>query len=196
MCAGRAWSIPSENLRPLLEVIKADILESSGSIWNGYSETLKEYFMKNKIDPKIKYGKFYVNKRRTAACSYTWRGTSLYKIAGKADDTCNVGKLLFIDVLVVTQFGSELTSDQVIETTDECYDNCEVWVFLDNSYFDRAWCLAEAAKFSNLASNCVLAVSGFANFKPGTDFFRSMKAGVESDVPLISMVPVISRSLS
>ena len=45
--------------------------------------------------------------------------------------------------------------------------------------------LAEAAKFSNPRSNCVLAVSGSANFKPGTDFFRSMKAGVESDIPLI-----------
>ena len=39
--------------------------------------------------------------------------------------------------------------------------------------------------FSNRASNCVLTVSGSANFKPGTNFFRDMKAGNEKDIPLI-----------
>jgi tetratricopeptide (TPR) repeat protein len=185
LCAGGFWSIPSENLRLLLEAIKADMLKSSGLIWDGYSEMLKEYFMKNKIDPKITYRRFYVNKRHTAACSYTWRGTNLNKIADKADNSCNAGKSLFIDVLVITQFGAELTSDQVIETTDRCYDDCEVWVFLDDSYFDRAWCLAEAAKFTNRASKCVLFVSGCAKIKPGTNFFRWMKAGKESDKLLI-----------
>ena len=185
LCAGGFWSIPAENLSPLLEAIKADFLASSGESWNGYSETLKEYLMKNKIDPKIKYQRFYVNKRHTAAATYTWRGTSLYDIAKKAGDSCNVGKLLFIDVLVVTQFGAELTSDQVMETTDGYYDDCEVWVFLDDTYFDRAWCLAEAAKFSHPASNCSLVVLGSANVKPGTNSFRCMKAGKESDKPLI-----------
>ena len=165
--------------------IKADISVLSGLDWNGYSETLKNYFVKNEIDPKTKYRRFYSNKRHTAAGSYTWLGTNLYKFADKADESRNAGKSLFIDVLVVTQFGSKLTSDQVIETTDECYENCEVWVCLDDSYFDRAWCLAEAAKFQDRESNCVLTVSGSANFKPGTNFFRGMKAGNSEDIPLI-----------
>eukprot|EP00291_Cryptomonas_curvata_P011784 CAMPEP_0172188064 /NCGR_PEP_ID=MMETSP1050-20130122/21698_1 /TAXON_ID=233186 /ORGANISM="Cryptomonas curvata, Strain CCAP979/52" /LENGTH=276 /DNA_ID=CAMNT_0012862481 /DNA_START=604 /DNA_END=1430 /DNA_ORIENTATION=- len=122
--------------------------------------------------------------RHNVAGSYTWWGTNLFRFAAKADDPCNTNKLLWIDVLNVAQF-SISSSDQVIDTTDFIYDECEVWVYLDDSYLDRAWCLAEAAKFSNPASKCVIVVSGSANFKLGTDFFSCMKAGKESDIPLI-----------
>ena len=59
LCTGGFWSIPAENLRPLLDVINSD-LASSGCNWDGYSQTLKEYFEKSKIDPKLKYSRFYV----------------------------------------------------------------------------------------------------------------------------------------
>jgi tetratricopeptide (TPR) repeat protein len=178
------WSIPCYNLRPLLEKIGKDMKASTGSDWDGYSETLRSYLVQNKIDPRIKYGDFYVNERHTVAGSYTWRGTTLHKFADKADDPINRNKRIWIDVLVVPQF-SIVSSPQVIATTDINYLNCEVWIFLDGSYLLRGWCLAEAAQYSTTASCCNLSVSGSAELKPNMDFFGGMQAGMENDIPLI-----------
>ncbi len=75
-------------------------------------------------------------------------------------------------MLVVDQ-NSISSLDLVIDTTDSIYDSCEVWIFLDNlnCYLDRAWCLAEAAEFSNPDSKCLIIVTGKEEFKQGTDFF-------------------------
>ena len=175
------WSIPAQNYRPLLDVLKADIFAWNGSIWDGYSESLRAYLRANNIDPKVKYSHFYVQTRHTVAGSYTWRGTNLYRFADKADEACNASKRIWIDVLVVDQ-NSISASDLVIDTTDSIYDDCEVWVFLDDCYLDRAWCLAEACKFSNPDSKCVIIVTGKAEFKQGTDFFGCMQAGYEAGV--------------
>jgi hypothetical protein len=155
------FSIPSKHVRPLLDKLKADIRSWNGSNWSGDSETLKEYFKQNRIDPKIdpRYKHYFDRKRHDVAGSYTWRFTNLYEFADKADEPSNADKLLWIDVLVVPQF-SISSSDQVIITTDTIYYDCEVWVFLDHSYLSRAWCLAESAQYSKLSSKCVLVVSG------------------------------------
>jgi len=164
------WSIPCYNLRPLLKKIGKDMKASTGSDWDGYSETLRSYLVQNEVDPRVKYGDFYVNERHTVAGSYTWRGTKLHKFADKADDPTNRNKRIWIDVLVVPQF-SIVSSPQVIATTEINYLNCEVWIFLDDSYLLRGWCLAEAAQYSTTASRCDLSVSGSAKFRPNMDFF-------------------------
>ena len=136
-------SIPSKNFRPLLEALKSD-MAAADIQWKGDSETLKKYFHEKKIDPKFdsRYQHFYVNRRHTAAVSYTWRGTNLYVIADKAELSENLGEFVWNDVLIVNQY-SISSSEQVVGTTGQIYSNCKVWVFLDNDYLDRAWFLAE-----------------------------------------------------
>ena len=179
------WSVPAKMLRPLLEALQSD-LSAAGIEWNGDSETLKEYLQANQIDPKVdsRFRRFYVNTRHTASVSYTWRGTSLFEIADTADLPENLNELVWIDVLVVSQF-SISSSDQVVGTTDGIYRNCKVWVFLDNEYLGRAWCLAETGQYTNPESGCAVTVYGQAELKPGTDFLGSMDAGAKHDLPLI-----------
>ena len=172
--------------RPLLKAFKSDML-SIGIEWKGDSETLKKYLQDYRIDPKFdkRYSRFYVNRRHTAAVSYTWRGTNLFEIADKAELSENLNELVWNDVLVVNQF-SISSSDQVIGTTDIIYCNCKVWVFLDNDYLRRAWCLAETGQYTDPGSRCVLVVYGKTEFKSGTDFLGGMDAGVQKDLPLIA----------
>ena len=105
-------------------------------------------------------------------------------MANKTELPENINDLLFIDVLVVNQF-SISSSAQVINTTDLIYCNCKVLVFLDDDYLGRAWCLAECGQYTRRESKCVVVVYGKADFKPGSDFLREMKAGVAADLPLI-----------
>ena len=172
--------------RPLLKAFKSDML-SIGIEWKGDSETLKKYLQDYRIDPKFdkRYSRFYVNRRHTAAVSYTWRGTNLFEIADKAELSENLNELVWNDVLVVNQF-SISSSDQVICTTDIIYCNCKVWVFLDNDYLRRAWCLAETGQYTDPGSRCVLIVYGKTEFNSGTDFLGGMDAGVQKDLPLIA----------
>mmetsp|Transcript_52339 Transcript_52339/g.109204 ORF Transcript_52339/g.109204 Transcript_52339/m.109204 type:complete len:152 (+) Transcript_52339:186-641(+) len=142
------WSIPSKNLRSLLDALKADMSEARIA-WDGSSETLKKFLVENRIDPKVdrRYQHFFVSRRHTATTSYTWRGTNLYQMADKAELPENVNDLLWNDVLVVNQF-SISSSSQVINTTDLIYSNCKVLVFLDKTYLGRAWCLAECGQYT------------------------------------------------
>mmetsp|Transcript_42193 Transcript_42193/g.88193 ORF Transcript_42193/g.88193 Transcript_42193/m.88193 type:complete len:318 (-) Transcript_42193:1742-2695(-) len=181
---GSSWSIPAENLNPLLDALANDFFEWKGSAWDGYSESLRGYFMKNAIDPKVKYARFYTPQRHTVAVSYTWRGTTLREIAAKADEPSNKCERYWIDVLHVNQ-NSISTSGQVIQTTDSIYSCSTIEVFLDNSYLSRAWCLAEAGQYTNPKNKCTISVSGSAELKPGTDFFNCMDAGQKTDIPLI-----------
>ena len=111
-------------MRPLLDKLKADMLKAAVA-WDGSSEVLKKFLVENKIDPKTdsRYLHFFVNRRHTAASSFTWRGTNLYKMAEQAELPENANDLLFIDVLVVNQNGIS-SSAQVIGTTDSIYCNC------------------------------------------------------------------------
>ena len=154
--------------------------------WDGSSEALKKFLVDYRIDPKTdsRYQHFFVKRRHTAATSYTWRGTNLYQMADRAELAENANDLVFIDVLVVNQF-SISSSAQVINTTDLIYCNCKVWVFLDDDYLGRAWCLAECGQYTRPESKCVLVVYGKAEFKPGLDFLLEMKAGVIADLPMI-----------
>ena len=186
-CAGSSWSIPAVNLSPLLDALSADFFEWKGLTWDGYSESLRGYFMENAIDPKVKYARFYVAQRHTVAASYTWLGTALRQIAAKANEPSNKGERYWIDVLNVDQ-NSISTSDQVILTTDFIYSRSKIEVFLDNSYLSRAWCLAEAGQYTNPANKCTISVSGSAELKPGTDFFNCIEAGQKTDVPLIKKI--------
>ena len=158
----------------------------AGIAWDGASEVLKKYLVENRIDLKVdsRYQHFFVSRRHTVATSYTWRGTNLLQMADKAELAENIGDLLFIDVLCVTQFTIS-SSAQVINTTDLIYCNCKVLVFLDDDYLGRAWCLAECGQYTRAESKCVIVVYGKADFKPGSDFLRGMKAGVTADLPLI-----------
>jgi hypothetical protein len=83
------WSITAENLIPLLDALATDFLAWKGSSWDSYSESLRGYFMEKNIDPKVKYATFYVPQRHTVAVSYSWRGTTLRKIADKANEPSN-----------------------------------------------------------------------------------------------------------
>ena len=172
-------------LRPLLEALQSD-LSATGIEWKGDSETLKEYLQTKQIDPKVhsRYRRFFVNRRHTASVSYTWRGTSLFEIADKAELPENLNELVWIDVLVVSQF-SISSSDQVVGTTYGIYCKCKVWVFLDNEYLGRAWCLAETGQYTNPESSCAITVYGKAELKQGTDFLGCMDAGAKQDLPLI-----------
>ena len=183
-CAGSSWSIPAEKVGPLLETLATDYFEWKGSTWDGYSESMRGYFMANAIDPTVKYRRFYVPRRHTITVSYTWGGTSLRAIAAKANEASKKGERYWIDVLVVNQ-NAISTSDQVIQTTDYIYSGSKVEVFLHDSYFSRAWCLAEAGQYTNPSNNCTIFVFGSAELKPGTDFFNSMDAGQKTDIPLI-----------
>ena len=178
------WSIPAENLIPLLNELATDFFGWKGLSWDGESESLRGYFIENGIDPKVKYARFYVPQRHTVAVSYTWRNTTLREIADKANEPSNKGERYWIDVLLVNQ-NAISTSDQVIQTTDYIYSHSKIEVFLDNSYLSRAWCLAEAGQYTNPKSKCTISVSGSAELKPGTDFFNCMDAGHKTDIPLI-----------
>ena len=117
--------------------------------WDGSSEVLKKFLVDNRIDPKTdsRYKHFFVNRRHTAAVSYTWHGTNLFQIADKAELPENANDLLFIDVLCVNQ-NSISSSEQVIGTTDSIYCNCKVLVFLDDNYLGRGWCIAECGQYT------------------------------------------------
>ena len=189
------YAVPSKVLRSLLVALKAE-MSAESITWDGSSEELKKYLVDKKLDPKAhsKFQHYFVNMRHTAAVSYTWRGTNLYKIAQKAKLPENEDDLVWIDVLVVNQF-SISSSEQVIGTTGQIYFRCKVYVFLDDSYFSRAWCLAETGNYASPDSDCEIIVYGSAKFRPGTDFLGGMDAGVKSDLPLIHRY-ILSQHLS
>jgi hypothetical protein len=140
------------------------MMSTAGIAWDGSSEALKKFLVQNRIDPKVdsRYQRFYVRRRHTAATSYTWSGTTLYNIADTAELPENQSDLVWNDVLVVCQFRIS-SSEQVVSTTDLIYCNCKVWVFLDDDYLGRAWCLAETGQYTQPESNCVIVVYGSAH---------------------------------
>ena len=142
----------------------------------------------NQIDLKVdsRYRHFYVNRRHTAAVSYTWCGTSLFYIAGITKLLPNVSEFVWIDVLVLNQF-SNSSPELVVGAIERIYRSCKVWVYLDDEYLGRAWCLAEMGQYTNHESGCAIAVHGKADseLKPGADFLAGMDAGVEQDLRLI-----------
>jgi hypothetical protein len=73
-----AWllSIPTDQLRPLLDAIKRDHPE-----WDGSSESLRIIFMRGRIDPKAVYAKHYSTKKPWIVVTYGWKSSSLERLA-------------------------------------------------------------------------------------------------------------------
>jgi hypothetical protein len=90
------------------------------------------------------------------------------------------GQRVFIDVLVVPQM--QVTSPEVVQTTKSNYRDCWVVIFLKGGIFTRAWCCLEAAICTN--AKCKISVIGTLDRK-GSNYFDTMQATVESDIPLI-----------
>ena len=101
--ADQAWSIPVENLEPLLSELRRRCEEwivqdnprndlgpnKEKPIpweWDGFSYVVKEYFENRKVVPyeHDHFKSFYVQKRHNACVSYVWAGTKLTKIAGSS----------------------------------------------------------------------------------------------------------------
>ncbi len=74
-----AVSIKISDLPELIKDIKKDFPQ-----WNYYSETLKELFCEHKVDPKDRYARWYSQKPADIAITYTWSGSSLRDLLGKA----------------------------------------------------------------------------------------------------------------
>jgi hypothetical protein len=91
------------------------------------------------------------------------------------------GKRVFIDVLVVPQM--QVTSPEVVQTTKSNYRDCWVVIFLNGGIFTRAWCCLEAAICTS--AKCKIDVVGVLDRSKGGNFFDTMQATVESDIPLI-----------
>jgi hypothetical protein len=182
-CAGSAWSIPAENLGPLLEALASDFFDWKGLPWDGYSESLREYFLDCGIDPTVTYRRFLFRNATQLPCHILGVALACMQLQQRLMNH-PTDKRYWIDVLIVNQ-NAISTSDQVIQTTDSIYSGSKIEVFLDNSYLSRAWCLAEAGQYTNPKNKCTISVSGSAELKPGTDFFNSMDAGRKSDIPLI-----------
>ena len=199
--AGLRWSIPVQNLRPLLTALERDIktwiLQKSPKYahngepvkFNGKSYAFKEYFVQNKIDPKLdtRYSKYFSNQRRTIAGSYVWADSDLSEFADELEKPIHAEKLCWIDVLINCQFAlasSEESSGQVVGLTSEIYSDCDVLILLTPSIFTRAWCLLEAANYTR--NGCKIYVVGQCSFLQGEDYLSAMTAGVASDVDLIT----------
>jgi hypothetical protein len=73
--------IKVENLKPLLNTIKADV-ESKQRKWSWLSNDVQAYFKELGIDPTVTYAKFYSECRHTIATSYVWSATTLLEMAG------------------------------------------------------------------------------------------------------------------
>jgi hypothetical protein len=70
-------SIEMLSLFPLLHAIKIDFPK-----WDGSSEDLSILFREKKIDPRIKYNKYYSASRADIAALYSWNGRTLFSLAG------------------------------------------------------------------------------------------------------------------
>jgi hypothetical protein len=91
------------------------------------------------------------------------------------------GQRVFIDVLAVPQM--QVTSPEVVQTTKSNYRDCWVVIFLNGGIFNRAWCCLEAAICTS--AKCKIDVVGVLDRSKGSNFFDTMQATVESDIPLI-----------
>jgi hypothetical protein len=91
MNVAELWSVPAKYLRSLLDDLARNYMDWKKSPWDGYSQSLSEYFRENRIDPKIHpaYRHFYVQQAHSVASTYTWKGTNLYQFADKADEQTN-----------------------------------------------------------------------------------------------------------
>jgi hypothetical protein len=95
-------SIPIQNLRRLLTVIKSDFdawvqdeapyykrrfdgdpLEGKKVVWDDLSGSIQYFFKQNDIDPCERYKALYSSGRHSIAVSYVWSATSLHRMAGK-----------------------------------------------------------------------------------------------------------------
>ena len=148
-------SIPTDKLRGLLDAIQKDHPR-----WDGFSQSLADIFKEGRIDPKVTYAIYYSDKTPVLVISYTWRETSLRRLAdicdGTDDDGCDrfgkplhVGKTTWIDVLFTPQFDLDAThenSEKIVAITAERYGAAiEHLVVLVGVFLTRAWCLAELA---------------------------------------------------
>ena len=70
-------SIETIALFPLVKAIKHDFPN-----WDGFSCSLKKIFQERRIDPKLKYNHFFSTKPTDIVASYTWKGRSLFELAG------------------------------------------------------------------------------------------------------------------
>ena len=87
----------------------------------------------------------------------------------------------FIDVLCVPQNESDLPD--VFETTQTTYSNCWMVIFVYGDYLTRAWCCLEIAFATMTGSK--LTVIGQCSMVESKNFFETMKATVEKDIPAI-----------
>jgi TPR repeat protein len=197
-------SIPVEKLRALLDAIKADHPE-----WDGFSQSLAGIFKALRIDPKIVYAKFYSDKKPFLVVSYTWRSTSLRQLADICDGTSaagqnyfgrplHLGKTTWIDVLFTCQFGLDATPESsvlIVALTAERYSAAyEHLVVLADSFFRRAWCLAELAVTASAPGIRILPVGDWAAQEAELagieSFFGSMEATMPADVGLVQAFAV------
>ncbi len=195
-------SIPVENLRDLLDAIMADHPQ-----WDGFSQTLADIFKAGRIDPKVKYARFYSSREPFLAISYTWRSTSLRRLAdicyGTNPDGCNilgtplhVGKTTWIDVLFTPQFDldpSTENSQKIVDITAELYGNAkEHLVDVTGDFLTRAWCLAELAVTASNPSIRIIVVGDWAATEAwlasvggSYSFHACMEAGQPGDVAIL-----------
>jgi TPR repeat protein len=165
-------SIPVEKLRDLLDAIKTDHPQ-----WDGFSQTLADIFKAGLIDPKVKYARFYSSREPFLVISYTWRSTSLRRLANICDGTdpagcdffgkpLHLGKTTWIDVLFTPQFGLDPTAEnskRIVEITAERYGSAkEHLVDLAENFLTRAWCLAELAVTCSNPSIRIIVVGDWA----------------------------------
>ena len=197
-----AWllSIPTDQLRPLLDAIKRDHPE-----WDGSSESLRITFIEGKIDPKAVYSKYYSTKEPWMVVTYGWKSSSLWRLADicEGEDAygkpLHKGKTVWIDVLITRQFSTEeeaLNSQQVVKITAKTYGSAfEHLVVADmapdgGSILDRAWCQAELATTTSTDGIIITVVGDWGAVKArldttGNDFFNRMVASVTDDVALV-----------
>ena len=194
-------SIPTDKLRPLLDAIQEDHPQ-----WDGNSWSLASIFQKGRIDPKVKYARFYSPKKPFLVISYTWWFTSLRRLVdicdGKIREGCDrfhaplhLGKTTWIDVLFVCQFGLDATpksSKSIVELTAERYSAAyEHLVVLEKSLLTRAWCLAELAVTTSTPGIRITVVGEWVAVEAaltawgGEGFFDRMEARQPGDVALV-----------
>jgi hypothetical protein len=83
-------SIEILSLLPLLQAIRKDFPK-----WDGLSDSLAVIFREKRIDPRVRYNKFYSTTSADIAALYPWNGRSLFSLAG------NFSKLLFFSALTI-----------------------------------------------------------------------------------------------
>lgn len=105
--------------------------------------------------------------------------TTAFLFPGEFDKPEYKNARIFIDVLCVPQNALP----DVFETTKRTYSNCWMVVFVDGNYLTRAWCCLEIAFATMTGSR--LTVIGQCSMVGSKNFFETMKATVETDIPEI-----------